>query len=248
MLKYFRPLLGFLPFLPFLVMVYLAYTVPEFKYVLWAICAAGLVFWVAAYFNTRKIFKNISEGQLPEVLATFPIHETSEVEYQASRQKMETFIRAVEANQTAEVTLTTAEINSLYLKGKTPNKVSNPRPPEYYEIVDGRIYEYGIMVVPFVSWTGFWFWTYELSFLHEDDRLVETNRRISDNGKPIPIDRQNSFYKRYPEPKLLPAILRLDKTMEWADRMELVLGRLKTVEVVADQLILRFTEEPQPLI
>jgi hypothetical protein len=243
MLRYFRPFLGFLPFLPPLVLGYLAYRVPGFKYVLWAIGAAILAYWVAAYFNTKRIFKNISEGQLPEILAAFPIHKTSAEEYQAAHKKMETFIRTVEANQTAEVTLTTAEINSLYLKGKTPNKVSNPLPPNYYEIVAGRIYEYTIIPAPFISWVGFWQWTNELSFLHEDNRLIEADRRISENGKSIPPERQSSFYKRFPEPKLLPAILRLDKTLEWAERMEFILGRLKVVEIVADRLILRFSEE-----
>jgi hypothetical protein len=244
MLRYLRPLLGFLPFLPPLVLVYLAYKVPGFKYVLWAIGAVILACWVAAYINTKRIFRNISEGQLPEVLATFPIHATSEEEYRAARQKMETFIRTVEANQPAEVTLTTAEINSLHLKGKTPNKVSNLLLPEYYEIADGRIYEYTITPAPFISWVGFWQGKSELSFLREGDRLIESDRRVSDNGKAISPERQSSFYKKFPEPKLLPAILRLDKTMEWAERMERILGRLKVVEIVTDRLILRFSEEP----
>jgi hypothetical protein len=241
--KFLQPYLGFLPFIPFFVLAYLMCTVPGFEYVAWAIIALAIGYWVVASFNTRKIFKNISEGRFPQLLAEFPVQATSEAEYCAARQKMEDFILSVEADQIAEVELTTAEVNHLYTKGKTPDK-SKVILLEYYEINGGKIYEYSIRPAPFISWSGFWHWTHELSFLRQDDRIGEAEKRIEDNGKRIPQERQTAFHQRQsPWCKLLPAMFRLDKTLEWADRMELVLSKLQSIEVLNDQLLMRFLPE-----
>jgi hypothetical protein len=79
--KFLQPYLGFLPFIPFFVLAYLMCTVPGFEYVAWAIIALAIGYWVVASFNTRKIFKNISEGRFPQLLAEFPVQATSEAEY-----------------------------------------------------------------------------------------------------------------------------------------------------------------------
>ena len=140
---------------------------PEFKYVSWAIIAVGFGCWIAAYLNTQKVFKNVVEGRFPKVLAEFPVQEASEADYRDARAKMENFIFAVKADQTTEVELTATDINSLYTKGKTSEK-SKLILFEYYEINNGRLYEYSIRPVPLVSLSGFWHGTSELSFVREN--------------------------------------------------------------------------------
>jgi hypothetical protein len=244
MLKYFQLALSFLPFIILIIFAYLM-SMPEFRYVSWAIIAVGFGCWIATYLNTQKIFKNVAEGRFPRVLAEFPVQEASETDYHNARAKMEKFIFALKADQTAEVELSATDINNLYTKGKTSDK-SRFILFEYYEINNSRLYEYSIRPAPLVSWSGFWHGTSELSFVRENGRFGEMEKRIKDNGRPIPPERQSSFYlRRPPWSKLLPAILSLDKTLDWTDLMELVVGKLQAIQVIDDRLILRFLKESE---
>jgi hypothetical protein len=243
MLKYLQFSLSFLPLILIAVFFYLAETVPVFKYLEYALLAAGIGYVTYSYFTFQKLLKNINEeGNLPKIFADFPIYETSESEYRLIRQKMENFIVSVENDQPAEVELTAGEINCLRTKGNTPTKsgdLPSLRLPEYYKICNGKIYEYSITLAPFVSLSGFWSFAYEIKFFKEDEKLFEAQKMIEKDGRELPDDDNSIRDKRYLGGKLLTTILRLDKTMEWADSMKLVISKLQNIEVIEDKLVLR---------
>lgn len=243
MLKYLQDSLSFLALIIIAIFFYLSYTVPAFKYLEYALLAAGIGYVAYSYFTFQKLLKNINEGgNLPKIFADFPIYETSESEYRLIRQKMENFILSVEDDQPAEVELTADEINCLRTKGKTPTKLgdlSNLRLPEYYKICNGKISEYSITLAPFVSLSGFWSFVHEIKFFKEDEKLFEAQKMIEKDGKELPDNDNSITDKRYLGGKLLTTILRLDKTMDWADSMKLVISKLQNIEVIEDKLILR---------
>jgi hypothetical protein len=243
MLKYLQYSLSFLPLIFIVGFIYLSYTVPAFKYVELALIAGGIGYIGYAYFNTKRLTKNIEQGQnLPKVFTDFPIYETSKSEYRLTRQKVECFILSVEAGQAAEVELNANEINCLRVKGQTPVKSgtsSNLSLPEYYEIRNGKIFEYSIAFAPFISLSGFWSFLYEIDFSRQDEQFFETRKMIRQDGKELPSKNQSSIIKRLLNGKFIPIILRLDKTLEWSDSMNLVISKLQNIEVVEDRLILR---------
>jgi hypothetical protein len=243
MLKYLQYSLSFLPLIFIVGFIYLSYTVPAFKYVELALMAAGIGYIGYAYFNTKRLIKNIEQGKnLPKVFTDFPIYETSESEYRLTRQKVECFILSVEAGQAAEVELSADEINCLRVKGQTPGKSGTSSDwtlPEYYEIYNGKVFEYSIAFAPFISLSGFWSFVYEIEFLKQDEQFFETRKMIRQDGKELSSKRQSSIIKRPLSGKFTSTILRLDKTLEWSDSMKLVISKLQNIEVVEDRLILR---------
>jgi hypothetical protein len=235
MQKYLQIARGFSPILFIVLYIYLSNKIPGFDYFELGVLAVLLIVGVAAYYNTVRILRNVAAGvDLPKVLADFPIHSSSEETYRQIRQKMETFILAVEAGESVQVQLSADELNCLSTKGKTLDR-SAWSLPEYYEIKDGQVYASDITIAPFISRSGYYSFKSRIEIERRDKRFCEIGKVIERNGKSVsPKKRPWTF-----ETKLLGSILVLDKTKDWNESAGLVLSRLQSVEIIDYQLILR---------
>jgi hypothetical protein len=235
MQRYLRVAQGFYPILLLILYIYLSSKIPGFKYFEMGILAILLVVGIAAYFNTTRILRNVSAGvNLPKVLADFPIYDSSAEVYRQIRQKMETFILVVEAGELAEIQLSADELNCLSTKGKTPER-SAWSLPEYYEVKDGQIYASDISVAPFISRSGYYSFKSRIEIERRDGHFCEVGKVIERNGKSVsPQKRPLTFATQ-----LLGTILMLDKTKEWNESYRLLLGKLQSIEVINNQVVLR---------
>jgi hypothetical protein len=235
MQQYLRVAQRFYPVLLLILYIYLSNKVPGFGYFELGVFAILLVIGIAAYLNTARIVRNVAAGvDLPRVLADFPIHNSSEESYRQIRQKMETFILAVEAGESAQIQLSNNELNCLSTKGNTPDR-SAWSLPEYYEIKDGQVYACDISVAPFISRSGYYSFKSRIEIERRDEHFCEVGHVIERNGKSVSAQKRPLTFTTH----LLGTILMLDKTKEWSESYRLVLCKLQSIEVIDSQIVLR---------
>lgn len=101
----------------------------------------SFLFLAANFLYIRKITEDIKSGNsIPQALAEFPIHETSQQKYLTTRKKIEDFSIAALDNQATTLSLNASDINNIYTKGINLDKFT-PGKFFYYQIQDNLIIE-----------------------------------------------------------------------------------------------------------
>ena len=245
MRRYLQYAIGFSPFIALVALLILSSIYPPLQYVEYALIIAGIIWLVLMYRRTVKTLNNLQTGHnLPKPLEEHPIYVTNEDEYRLVRLRVEAFVEAVENSQASTLELTADNINCLRNRGITPIKSGNKglSMPEYYEIRDGKIYQYWLAFFPF-SRNVFLSIVRGISFIEKDGQLLESQCTISENGKNRRSEQSNVY--TLAKSKLLDCILRQDKTLAWSEAMTRVISQLEEIEIQSDRLLLITQPNPQ---
>ncbi len=219
--------------------LYLSSKFPIINYLFLLVFPIGFGYLYFTQWKSGRLLKAISEGDLPQLLADHPVCETSKDEYRLVRERIEEFVSSVEQGEVAEVSLTTQEINCLQVRGVTPKKTDITNIPKYFNVIGDEIQEFSIMFFPFFK-GGFRREAYSIKFVkNESANPAQIRAATSIDGKV----RQPSEYENVATPlsqsELIDSILRMDKTLAWAESMAVVIERLTEVKVEDSKLILK---------
>lgn len=189
----------------------------------------------------NRLYRAVEAGNTPQLLLEHPICETSKDEYRLVRERMENFVISVEQGKDAEVCLTTQEVNCLKVRGVTPARIGTDamKPPSYFCLVGDEVQESNITFFPF-SKGGFRRETYSIKFMKDENATPSHIRVItSADGKVNQsLDHENVLMPLN-QSELIGSILRMDKTLAWAESMAIVIERLTEVKVEDNKLVLK---------
>lgn len=244
---YLTSLLSLLPSILFFGgALYLSSKFPIINYLFLLVFPIGFGYLYFTQWKSGRLLKAISEGDLPQLLADHPVCETSKDEYRLVRERIEEFVSSVEQGEVAEVSLTTQEINCLQVRGVTPKKTDITNIPKYFNVIGDEIQEFSIMFFPFFK-GGFQRETYSIRFTkNESNHLDQTRVMTSVNGKVVSQPSGGNI--SISQSELIDSILRMDKTLAWAESMAVVIERLTEVKVEDSKLILKADCEVEDIV
>jgi hypothetical protein len=111
--------------IPFLLILAVSCAVhfPETSKLDWILLGSSTVLvWIAtgpSSIATLMLIRKIQKkGLLPEKITNFPLQKTSEANYKLSKQKVDSFMQFLTVEEEAELILSQAELNHLYLRGR----------------------------------------------------------------------------------------------------------------------------------
>jgi hypothetical protein len=188
--------------IPFLLILAVSCAIhfPETSKLDWILLGSStFLAWIAtgpSFISTLMLIRKIQKKELlPEKITDFPLQKTSEENYKSSKQKIASFMQRITVKEEAELVLSQAELNHLYLRGRNIDQYaayftglqifSN----EYFhfEIRDGYIWLRSISYPDYGGWDGTTTETKRINFINLEGVHLEEILIAELNGRDMTI-------------------------------------------------------------
>ena len=193
----------------------------------------------------QKVRNNLQEGLLPEEIENFPMHETSQEEYQEVKAKVDSFRKLLLENDFTELVLNQGELNDLVLKGEQICKYAKGI-YSYYEIQENRIIEYLIEGPSYLPPNPYFTRTKEIYFFTSRGKPQQYHKIIKENGRninyqisPYSLDKSSLIFCILgisPSPDRFPFKFR--RSLEFEKGLDFV-NKVRSVQVLNGTLVIK---------
>jgi hypothetical protein len=188
--------------IPFLLILAVSCAIhfPETSKLDWILLGSStFLVWIAtgpSSISTLMLIRKIQKKELlPEKITDFPLQKTSEENYKLSKQKVASFMQSLTVKEQAELVLSQAELNHLYLRGRTIDQYAayftglQIFANEYFhfEIRDGYIWLRSICYPDNGGWDGTTTETKRINFTNSEGIHLEEILIAELNGRDMTV-------------------------------------------------------------